>query len=76
MAGIQILTVCLKLQMVPSEAVSIDEVEPSPWDEIFESEANLCEISRLEQRLAQIDLQVRMKQIIFVLWFYVQLLDL
>ena len=46
------------LQMVPAEAVDIDEVEKSPWDDIFDSDANLFEISRLEQRLAQIDLQV------------------
>ncbi len=45
-------------QMVPAESVDIDEVEKSPWDEIFDSDANLFEISRLEQRLAQIDLQV------------------
>ncbi len=44
--------------MVPAESVDIDEVEKSPWDEIFDSDANLFEISRLEQRLAQIDLQV------------------
>ena len=44
--------------MIPAEAVDIDEVEKSPWDNIFDSEANLCEISRLEQQLAQIDLEV------------------
>jgi hypothetical protein len=44
--------------MIPAEAVSIDDVEKSPWEGIFEKEVNLCEVSRLEQSLAQIDLEV------------------
>ncbi len=48
----------VSFQMIPAEAVDIDDVEKTPWDSIFDSDANLFEISRLEQRLAQIDLQV------------------
>jgi hypothetical protein len=44
--------------MTPSEALSIDEVEKDPWDSIFDTEPNLCDISRLEQSLAQIDTEV------------------
>jgi len=44
--------------MLPSVAVDIDEVEKSPWDEIFEKPIDLTDVPGLEQRLWQIDLQV------------------
>ena len=44
--------------MIPSEPVPIEDVESNPWDSIFETEPNLCEMIRLEQNLAQIDLEV------------------
>jgi hypothetical protein len=44
--------------MTPSVAVEIDEVENSPWDEIFEKSTDITEVAGLEQRLRQIDLQV------------------
>jgi hypothetical protein len=37
----------------------IEEVENNPWDSIFETEPNLCETIRLEQSLAQIDIEVK-----------------
>lgn len=45
-------------QMIPSESLTIEEVENNPWDSIFETEPNLCETIRLEQSLAQIDIEV------------------
>ena len=44
--------------MIPSESVTIDEVEYNPWDSIFETEPNLCDLIRVEQSLAQIDIEV------------------
>lgn len=44
--------------MAPSEAVPIEDIESNPWDSIFETEPNVCEMIRLEQNLAQIDLEV------------------
>lgn len=51
--------------MAASVPVDIDEVENSPWDEIFEKSTDLTEVAGLEQRLWQIDLQVRLFQIHF-----------
>ena len=46
--------------MIPSEPVAIEDVENNPWDTIFETEPNLCEMIRLDQNLAQIDLEVKL----------------
>ena len=53
--------------MIPSESVTIDEVEYNPWDSIFETEPNLCDLIRVEQSLAQIDIEVSQASNLFII---------